>query len=143
MKPIEKLKKIGLFFFYEQLKKRKLKSAEPEFNILKKFLKKNENVIDIGANIGRYSFELSSIVGKNGTVYSFEPILRSYLIFISLIFLRRVKNIIPFNFALSDKSKFLNMREVKTQRRSTAKKMIYKATLTTMPLTVCVWKNTL
>ena len=96
MTPIKKLKKIGLFFFYEQLKKRKLKSAEPEFNILKKILKKNENVIDIGANIGRYSFELSSIVGKNGTVYSFEPILRSYLIFISLIFLKRVKKYYPF-----------------------------------------------
>ena len=36
-----------------------------------------------------------------------------------------IKNIIPFNFALSDKSKFLKMKEVKTQRRSTAKKMIY------------------
>ena len=36
-----------------------------------------------------------------------------------------VKNIIPFNIALSDKSKFLNMKEVKTRRRSTVKKMVY------------------
>ena len=82
MTALKKLKKLGIFFFYDQLRKKKLKSAEPEFDILKKFLKKNENVIDIGANIGRYSFELSSLVGKNGTVYAFEPILRNYLIFV-------------------------------------------------------------
>ena len=28
--------------------------------------------IDIGANIDRYTFKLSSIVGKKGTVFSFE-----------------------------------------------------------------------
>ena len=53
------------------LKVGKFVSSESEFFILKKFVKKNQNVIDVGANIGRYSFKLSDIIGKNGLVYSF------------------------------------------------------------------------
>ena len=108
---------LGIIFFYNQLKKKKLVSSEPEFYILKNFIKKNDNVIDIGANIGRYSFELSSIVSQNGTVYAFEPILRNYLTFISLIFVHGIKNIVPFNIALSDETKLLKMNEVKTSIR--------------------------
>ena len=40
MDPLKKLKKLGIFFFYNQLKKKKLMSTEPEFYILKNFLKK-------------------------------------------------------------------------------------------------------
>ena len=108
---------VGIIFFYNQLKKKKLVSSEPEFYILKDFIKKNDSVVDIGANIGRYSFELSSIVGPKGTVYAFEPILRNYLTFISLIFTHEVKNIVPFNMALSDGTKLLKMNEVKTSIR--------------------------
>ena len=108
---------IGIIFFYNQLKKKKLVSSEPEFYILKDFIKKNDSVVDIGANIGRYSFELSSIVGHKGTVYAFEPILRNYLTFISLIFAHDVRNIVPFNIALSDETKLLKMNEVKTSIR--------------------------
>ena len=108
---------IGIIFFYNQLKKKKLVSSEPEFYILKDFIKKNDSVVDIGANIGRYSFELSSIVGNKGTVYAFEPILRNYLTFISLIFIHDAKNIVPFNMALSDETKLLKMNEVKTSIR--------------------------
>jgi len=107
----------GILFFYNQLKKNKLVSSEPEFYILKKFIKKDDSVVDIGANIGRYSFELSKIVGHKGKVYSFEPILRNYLTFISLIFIHEAKNIIPFNIALSDETKLLKMNEVKTSIR--------------------------
>ena len=108
---------LGIIFFYNQLKKNKLVSSEPEFYLLKKFIKKNDSVVDIGANIGRYSFELSKIVGHKGIVYSFEPILRNYLTFISLIFIHGTKNIIPFNIALSDETKLLKMNEVKTSIR--------------------------
>lgn len=117
-KTLEKLNFFfGIIFFYNQLRKKKLVSSEPEFYILKNFIRKNDNVIDIGANIGRYSFELSSIVSQKGTVYAFEPILRNYLTFITLIFIHGVKNILPFNIVLSDKTKLLKMNEVKTSIR--------------------------
>lgn len=102
---------IGVIHFSFLLKMKKLISREDEFFILKKFIKKNQNVIDVGANIGRYSFELSNIVGKKGLVYAFEPMQKSYLTLISLIILNDIKNIIPFNLALSDKSNFVRMKE--------------------------------
>tara|TARA_B100000787_G_C16138101_1_gene270641 strand:+ start:174 stop:872 length:699 start_codon:yes stop_codon:yes gene_type:complete len=102
---------IGVIHFSFLLKIKKLVSREDEFFILRKFIKKNQNVIDVGANIGRYSFELSNIVGKKGLVYVFEPMQKSYLTLLTLITLNDVKNIIPFNLALSDKSNFVRMKE--------------------------------
>ena len=70
-KTLEKLNFFfGIIFFYNQLKKKKLVSSEPEFYILKNFIKKNNNVIDIGANIGLHTI----VMAKCGfTVHSFEP----------------------------------------------------------------------
>lgn len=56
-------------------------------------------------------------MGQKGKVYAFEPILRNYLTFTSLIFIHGAKNIVPFNIALSDKSELLKMNEVKTSIR--------------------------
>ena len=101
----------GIIYFFILLKRKKLVSSENEFYLLKKFIKKNHNVIDVGANIGRYSFKLSELVGKNGLVYAFEPMNKSYLTLLSLINFSEVKNILPFNFALSNKSNFVMMKE--------------------------------
>jgi len=40
---------------------------------VKKIVKSNDVVIDVGAHIGYYSLLFSELVGKNGHVYSFEP----------------------------------------------------------------------
>ena len=44
-----------------------------EIDLIKKVVKPNATVIDIGANIGFYSEILSKIVGANGSVHCFEP----------------------------------------------------------------------
>jgi len=93
------------------LKKDKLTSKEREFSILKYLIKKNSNVIDVGANIGRYTFRLAKIVGPKGKVYSFEPMPRSSLILNFLIFLYDVKNIIFFSTALGNKTEKILMKE--------------------------------
>lgn len=41
--------------------------------LLKKFVKKETVVIDLGANIGYYTILSAELVGKTGHVYSFEP----------------------------------------------------------------------
>lgn len=105
---------IGVIYFSTLLKRNKLVSSENEFFQLKKFVKKKQNVIDVGANIGRYSFELSKLVGKNGLVYAFEPMHKSYLTLLALINFSQVKNIIPFNFALSNKSSLVLMKEIES-----------------------------
>lgn len=41
-------------------------------------VRKNETVVDIGANIGEISIMLAKLVGKHGSVQSFEPITKNY-----------------------------------------------------------------
>jgi len=105
---------IGIIYFSILLKRNKLVSSENEFFQLKKFIKKKQNVIDVGANIGRYSFKLSELVGKNGLVFAFEPMHKSYLTLLALIYFSKVKNILPFNFALSNKSSLVSMEEIES-----------------------------
>lgn len=44
-----------------------------EIKLLKKYVQKNDIVVDIGANIGYYAIILSNIVGEKGQVHCFEP----------------------------------------------------------------------
>jgi FkbM family methyltransferase len=44
-----------------------------EISLLEQHVRKNDVVLDIGANIGFYAQLLSQLVGKNGKVHCFEP----------------------------------------------------------------------
>ena len=44
-----------------------------EIELLKKHLRKDDTVLDIGANIGFYAKTLSEIVGPKGKIHCFEP----------------------------------------------------------------------
>jgi FkbM family methyltransferase len=44
-----------------------------EIELLKKYIHKNDVVLDIGANIGFYALILSDLCGENGKVHCFEP----------------------------------------------------------------------
>ena len=48
--------------------------SEPELDLLKIGLRPGETALDIGANFGIYAHYMSKAVGKNGKVYSFEPV---------------------------------------------------------------------
>lgn len=49
-----------------------------EIDLLKKYIHKNDKVLDIGANIGFYATILSDIVGDKGSVYCFEPDVKNF-----------------------------------------------------------------
>ncbi|TAH01559.1 MAG: FkbM family methyltransferase [Sphingobacteriales bacterium] len=70
--------------------------------LMKNYVELGDTVLDIGANIGVHSLNLSKMVGKSGSVYSFEPIpfLRDKLN--RNISLNRFSNINIMPFALSD-----------------------------------------
>lgn len=44
-----------------------------EISLMQRFIKPNDTVLDIGANIGFYAEILSDIVGSKGVVHCFEP----------------------------------------------------------------------
>ena len=97
---------LSIIYFDKLRQSKQLVSKEDEFFSLKEWVKKNDFVIDVGSNIGRYSFELSNIVGPKGHVFSFEPMLRPFFIMTCLCFLGNFKNISLFNSALGSKFSF-------------------------------------
>lgn len=58
--------------------------------------------VDVGANIGLYSFYAAQKVGKNGKVLSIEPSFREYRRLLKNIELNKVNNILPFNCIVSE-----------------------------------------
>jgi FkbM family methyltransferase len=65
-------------------------------------LEKGSVFVDIGANIGFYSFAAAKQIGTEGLVYSFEPSKREYERLLHGQRLNNVNNLVTFNMALSD-----------------------------------------
>ena len=107
------LKKIGNQYFISNFRfnsQIKIKNKkDPTIENLKKFSSKDSIFIDIGANIGIVSLTISEYVKR---VYSFEPVLSSYINLCENIELNKIKNIIPLNIALSDKSSILQLTNI-------------------------------
>jgi len=74
------------------------------FDFILKNLRKGDTFLDIGAHIGFFSIVSSKIVGDSGKVYSFEMNNFNYSHLLAHIRLNNAKNIIPHNWAISDKS---------------------------------------
>lgn len=65
-------------------------------------------IFDVGANIGVYSISFSYLF-PNATIYSFEPVKRTYDILVDNIKLNDAKNISPFNYGIYDKDMEVEM----------------------------------
>jgi FkbM family methyltransferase len=80
MKTLERYLPGGFYIFLRVLRYRfqmwtgAFRSPEPEWKNLREWVKPGDSVLDIGANVGHYTRELSRIVGKKGTVTAFEPV---------------------------------------------------------------------
>lgn len=64
--------------------------------------KKNDVVIDLGANIGFHTITLSKLV-TNGKVFSFEPQSLAFSILQNNILMNKCTNVVSFKFAISDR----------------------------------------
>jgi len=81
------------------------KNWEPfEVNLIEKIVKKGDNVLDIGANIGFYTLILARLVGKTGRVYAFEPEKNNFNLLKKNVEISNYKNIILINKAVSNKT---------------------------------------
>ncbi len=85
----------------------KNKNDKTEIDILKKIIKPGDNILDIGSNIGFYAKILSSLTGKAGTVYCFEPDKLNFKHLKKNT--KGIPNIILFNNAVSDKEQVLKV----------------------------------
>jgi len=75
------------------------------FQLICRFLEKNDSFIDIGAHIGYYSVLAAKIVGSEGKVFAFEPELSNYQKILENINLNHLNNIKLFNLALGSETK--------------------------------------
>ena len=71
-----------------------------EYGIENFNITKNDTVIDIGAHIGLFSL-LASQFCKSGKIFSFEPIRENFDLLVENLELNQIKNISPFNKAVS------------------------------------------
>ncbi|MDD8017230.1 MAG: FkbM family methyltransferase [Bacteroidota bacterium] len=72
------------------------------YEALRKFIKEGMVVFDIGANIGAHTLHMSKLVGENGKVYAFEPMIFVQKKLNRNISLNNVKNVVIESFALND-----------------------------------------
>ena len=82
-------------------------------NIFKKHISKEDIVLDIGAHVGTFSLKVSK---KCKVVYCFEPFIINYVQLINNININKYENIIPFNFAISNKLDITKVNKTNQQQ---------------------------
>jgi FkbM family methyltransferase len=102
---------MAVHYFGFQLKRNKLVSVEPEWRNLERFVSEGDVVLDVGANIGRYTFRLAKLVGDAGLVISVEPISRIFYMLVTLAYRFDYKNIVFLNVALSNQCGLTTIQE--------------------------------
>lgn len=85
------------------------KSKYPELHFLKNVIKKGYNCIDIGANMGYYSYFLSKYSGTTGKIYAIEPVPLFCKIWEKNTSKSKFKNLTLFPFALGEKDSHVEM----------------------------------
>lgn len=75
---------------------------QPDLKIVQLLVQPGDYAIDIGANIGVYTKNLSELVGGNGKVFSVEPVPSTYEILCSNVRKLRMNNTETINCAISD-----------------------------------------
>jgi len=73
-----------------------------EITFLKKYLRKGDVFIDVGANIGLFSLIASSVIGETGRVISFEPTSKTFNRFLENIQINHFSNIEAHQVAISN-----------------------------------------
>ena len=77
--------------------------SEPEVILLKQLLKNNENIIEIGSNIGTHTVPLAKHVLNGGLVYAIEPQSQNYKLLSNNIKDNKIKNVKILKLAISSK----------------------------------------
>ena len=77
--------------------------SEAEVGLLKQLLADNENIIEIGSNIGTHTIPLAKHVLNGGVVYAIEPQYQNYKLLLNNIKDNKLKNIKGFKVAISSK----------------------------------------
>lgn len=110
MKNIKKQKyKHGVFSYYENDKYigKSLSEygewSEAEVNLIKQLVNNNENIVEIGSNIGTHTVPLAKHLSSGGRIFAFEPQSQNYKLLLDNIKDNEIKNVEVLKLALSSK----------------------------------------
>lgn len=84
-----------------QIRRGRFASDEADFHMLGRLVKAGETVLDIGANVGRYTLRLSELVGLGGRVFAFEPVGETFEILAANARRAAYENVTLVNVAVS------------------------------------------
>jgi FkbM family methyltransferase len=93
--------------YFKALKVRLLKKAGRSFEIsdfIKKIIKSDFVIFDVGANLGQYAVRLSGYLKGEGKIICVEPVIENYNYLLKLKRMYKFTNMICANYALSDYS---------------------------------------
>ena len=106
------IKNVSLHFYpkkYGKLTYREaITSEKGEYEIDDFSISDNDSIIDIGGHIGLFSL-LVSQKSKCANIYSFEPIKDNFDMLKTNLELNNIKNVFPFNLAVSKNSDEINL----------------------------------
>ncbi len=88
----------------------RFRSDEPEFHQLADLVQMGDWVLDVGANVGQYTLRLSELVGREGRVIAFEPIVETVEILAAMVRRARFPNVTLLNIAVSERAGLLRFR---------------------------------
>ena len=78
-------------------------------DVFKSVIKKDDYILDIGANIGFHTLYFAELVGENGKVTSFEPVPYNFNVLNNNIALNSFTHIITKNLALGNKNEQISI----------------------------------
>ncbi len=96
-------------YFPLKIRLGRFRSEEIEYTKLGHWAKPGDWVVDIGANVGTYTLKLSSLVGPEGRVISFEPIPDTFELLATNSKYARYENITLIQAAASDRTGLAGM----------------------------------
>ncbi len=76
----------------------------PNMHFLKRFLSEGVLCVDVGANIGQYSYNLSKMVGINGRIFAFEPVTYTFELLRKILASLNIENVDVYNLGLGERS---------------------------------------
>src|ERR1700681_2393299 len=82
---------------------------EPELVDVTRYARPGDWVVDVGANVGRYTCHMSRCVGPTGRVLAFEPIAESFALLTANVRTLGVSNVSLFGIALSSTNDMVSM----------------------------------
>jgi FkbM family methyltransferase len=92
------------YHFGRQIRRRRFRPKEQEYDSLHLLVSPGDWVVDVGANVGHYTSRLSELVGENGRVVAFEPVPETFELLAANVAILRTKNVTLINAAASDEA---------------------------------------